>query len=299
MSLSTPPIRALHPVWCGLALRSVFHEAPHRACHTEGDEDVSLRRTRQPRPGPRLRGPPARQGDPDVRLGGQRSDRSGRGDAEPGTRHVHRGDGAVRVGQVHAAPVRGGPRPAGQRHRVRGRQGADGWRRGGADEVPARPGRVRLPAVQPAGDADRRAEHGAAAQAGRAARRPEAGAGGPDVGRSRGPARPPSRPALRRSAAAGGDRKGAGHRTAGDLRGRADGRPGHAQRPSGAAAAPGGGAGARADRGDGDARPGRRVVRRLGGLPRRRPAGGADGRADPGRGRGAPRPPGRRRAGGV
>ncbi len=40
----------------------------------------------------------------------------------------------------------------------------------------------------------------------------------------------------------------------------------------GAAAVAGGGAGARPDRGDGDARPGRRLVRRLGGVPRGRQA---------------------------
>ncbi len=65
------------------------------------------------------------------------------------------------------------------------------------------PDRFRLPAVQPAADADRRPRHDPAAETRRAARRPGPGAGDPDGGRSGRPARQPARPALRRAAAAG------------------------------------------------------------------------------------------------
>ena len=90
----------------------------------------------------------------------------------------------------------------------------------------AQPGRVRLPAVQPAADADRRGEHHAAAgdrqaQAGPGVVRP--GRGGR---RARRPADPPAERAVRRAAAAGRVRAGAAAQAGRDLRRRADRQPG-------------------------------------------------------------------------
>ena len=85
--------------------------------------------------------------------------------------------------------------------------------------------RLHLPVLQPAADADGRGEHRAAA----AHRRPEGGPGlggrGDQQGRPRRPPQPPPGAALRRPAAAGGDRPRAGLTADGDVRRRADRQP--------------------------------------------------------------------------
>ena len=98
--------------------------------------------------------------------------------------------------------------------------------RRGAHQAAPRPGRLHLPAVQPAADADRRGEHPAAA----GDRRPQAGPGlvrhassTPSACATGSSHRPD--PALRRPAAAGRVRPGAGVPARGHLRRRADRQP--------------------------------------------------------------------------
>ena len=102
--------------------------------------------------------------------------------------------GPVRLGQVDADAL---PRRAGHRRQrggARRRRVADRDERQAADRPAPRPGRLRLPAVQPAADPDRRGEHPAAA----GHRRPHAGPGLVRRGRPRRragrPALPPARP---------------------------------------------------------------------------------------------------------
>ena len=95
-------------------------------------------------------------------------------------RQLHRGDGPVGVGQEHAAAVRRRAGPADRRARCCiGGTDLTGLTETAADPAAPRPGRVRVPGVQPAAVADRGAERGAAAAAGRAAR--PTGAGLPAV----------------------------------------------------------------------------------------------------------------------
>ena len=91
-----------------------------------------------------------------------------------------------------------------------------------ADGPATRADRVRLPGVQPAALAHGRAEHRAAAAPGRASAAALGGARGRGAGRAREAPAPPSLAALRRPAAAGGDRAGAGHPARGRVRRRAD-----------------------------------------------------------------------------
>jgi len=92
----------------------------------------------------------------------------------------------------------------------------------GAHPAAPQPGRFRLPVVQPAARADRRAEHPAAAGPGRAAAGTGLVGSGHRPPRPSGPARAPAQRAVRRPAAAGRLRAGADHQARRDLRGRAD-----------------------------------------------------------------------------
>ena len=84
---------------------------------------------------------------------------------------VHRDHGAVRIGQVDAAALRGRPRHADVRPGVHRRRGSHAPVREGADAAPPRRGRVRLPGLQPDPHAHRRREHHAAARHRRRRRR--------------------------------------------------------------------------------------------------------------------------------
>ena len=175
--------------------------------------------------------------------------------------HLHRGDGALRLRQEHAAADRGRARPAHLRPGVHRRHRPVRAVRDAPDRAASYPDRVRLPGVQPDRRAHRRGEHRAAPAAGRRPSGPGLADPGGRAGRPRRPAAPPAGRALRRPAAAGGDRPGAGHPPRGDLLRRAHRRARLADRGGGADAAARGRGRTRADGGDGDPRSGRRVVR--------------------------------------
>ena len=209
-------------------------------------------------------------------------------------RRAGRRDGPVRLGQVDAAQ----PRRRARRARPRARCYVEGQhlgalnRRGLAAAAPAQR-RLRLPGPEPAAQPHRGGERGAAPGAGRRVRSPGRGALAlaalAEVGLDR-PGRPVPRRDVRRPAAAGGDRPGAGRRPPAGAGRRADRRAGLADRRGRAAAAarPGRRGGGR---GAGDPRGAARRLGRPGGLPARRrgrrhlrPAGRARAAADGSRG---------------
>ncbi len=113
-----------------------------------------------------------------------------------------------------------------------------------------------------------------------AARRARGPQGRPGLGRlprqaagHRRPAHAPSQRAVRRAAAAGRVRQGAGQQAGPGLRGRAHGQPGLQRRRGPAGVPPAVGAGTRPVGRHGDARPAQRRVRGPGRLPRRRGRG--------------------------
>ena len=185
--------------------------------------------------------------------------------------HLHRGDGALRLRQEHAAADRGRARPAHLRPGRRRRHRAVRAVRDPLTKLRRTRIGFRLPGVQPDRRAHRRGEHRAAAAAGRRPSGPGLADPGGRPGRPGRPPAPPAGRALRRSAAAGRDRPGAGHPPRGDLLRRAHRRARLADRGGGADAAARGRRRTRADRGDGDPRPGRRVVRRPRARAGRRP----------------------------
>ena len=133
--------------------------------------------------------------------------------------------GPVRLGEVdvHAHPRR--PRPAhrgiGQDRRHRDHRAA----RQGAHPAAARQGRVRLPVLQPAADADGGGEHRAAAVDRRAQARSGVGAPAARGRRPDGPADAPAVRALGRPAAARRDRARAAVQARRGVRRRADRQP--------------------------------------------------------------------------
>ena len=151
-------------------------------------------------------------------------------------------------------------------------RGSDGYDETDADQAAARPHRLHLPVLQPAAGADRAIRTSRCRCSSPAAGRTERRVNDVIISGSAWPtaqAPPPGR-ALRRPAAARRDRPRPGHQSRRDLRRRADRRARHPHRTRGAAPAAGVGTGAGPDDRDGDARPGGRLVRRPGGLPRRR-----------------------------
>ena len=211
--------------------------------------------TRPPCP----RGPRPR---PHVRRRGGRRRRPRRRRPRLPVRLLHRGDGALRVGQVDLPHLRRRSRTAHRGPRRHRRRGHHGLERGGPHPVPPRADRLRLPGLPPDVLPHRRAERRAAAPAGRTPRRPEAGARAARAGRARRPGRAAALGALRRPAAARRDRPGAGHRPRGRPGRRADRRARPGDRARGAGPAAGLRRRPAPDGRHGHPRPGRGVVRR-------------------------------------
>src|SRR4051794_33832230 len=244
-----------------------------------------------------LRGHPVRS-DRRARVGDRRHAclRRGRGrGARPARRDrllpgraLQRDHGAVRLGQVDpdAHPRR--PGPADHGHRRPRRHGADVPGRQGAHGTAPRPGRLRLPVLQPAARPRRAREHRAPA----VDRRPQAGpgvAGPPD--RRGGAARPADPSALRAvgwPAAARRHRPRAGHQACRGLRRRADRQPRLEVLDRGARTAAPLGRRVRPDGDHGHSRRARRLVRRPAAAARRRAHRPRRRRRDA---RGHPRPP--------
>ena len=140
------------------------------------------------------------------------------------------------LGLLHAADLNDGPRPDLQVRRPRhGRR-----RRGRADEDPGAADGLRVPGLQPGPDADRDRERDA-----RLRLRGDPGVAGEDDGhrgararRPRRSGRPPAGRAVRRRAAAGRDRAGAGQQAGADPGRRADRQPGFGADRRGPRAAP-------------------------------------------------------------
>ncbi len=244
-----------------------------RSCCPAAPEELHRARRRDHRCRPRRR--PAQV----LRQGRHRGDRAGRRDAGVRARSLHRRHGPLRLRQVHADAL---PGRAGQRRQRRGRRRrrvADRHERQAAHRPAPRPGGLRLPAVQPAADADRRGERPAAAGHRRPHPRPGLVRRGHPRRGARRPALPPAGRAVRRSAAARGVRPRPRHPARRRLRRRADGQPGLPQRRRGPGLPAAQRPGVRPDRRHGHARPGGRVVRRPGRLPRRRPARRRDARS--------------------
>ena len=137
---------------------------------------------------------------------------------------VHSGESVaiarpVRLRQEHAAQPDRPVRPAGRRPVPAGRAGHHPAARAQGRRAAQRRVRLRLPAVLPAQAPDRGAErgHGAGQRPGLAAAPQAAGQGhgGARPGRHRAPGQAPAGPAVRRRAAAGGDRPGPGAPAAG------------------------------------------------------------------------------------
>src|SRR5580693_2565366 len=213
----------------------------------------------------------------DLRSGAGQGARAWRGGPVSAGRGDGGGDGAERVGQVHAADHRREPGGTHQRGRAGLRHGAGGDAAGAQGPAAAPGDRVRVPGFQPAARADRRRERRAAAGTGR--RRGAEGARGRagragSAGRGR-PGRLVPRSAVRRRAAAGRDRPRGGRGPPPAAGRRAVRRAGLGERGGGDAAAA---RGLRAGRGRGRGDP-RRAAGRLGrpgGIPARR----ADQRPD-------------------
>ena len=131
----------------------------------------------------------------------------------PPVRLVHRGDGPLRLGEVDAPHLRRRARTAHRRPGLDRRRGHHRLVRGAAHPVPPRAGRLRLPGLPPDALPHRRAERRAPAAPRRPARRPRARVRAPArPRRARRPRRSPAGRALRRPAAAGGDRPRPGRR---------------------------------------------------------------------------------------
>ena len=203
-------------------------------------------------------------------------------------RPLHRHHGPVGLRQVDADALRRRPRLAhvgpGVHRRRRPRHAV----RQGAHRAPARAGRLRVPVVQPAADAQRRGEHHAAHRPRRRQARRGVARRGRAHRRPRRPAPPPAVGALRRPAAAGRRGPGPGQQAGDHLRRRAHRQPRLADErrdprlhaPRRARAGP--------DDRDGHPRPGGGGLRRPRPVPRRRADRRRDARAD---GREGPRPP--------
>ena len=140
--------------------RGTHRRAARRRPHGRPAQDVRARRQRRARP--RRRGRRLRR------------------------RPVHRRHGPVGLRQVDPDARHRRARHRDQRHRLDRRHRPDHPQGQGADPAPPGPGRLRLPAVQPGADADRRREHRAAD----APRRPHArpGLAGPRSSTSSGSA---------------------------------------------------------------------------------------------------------------
>ena len=140
-------------------------------------------------------------------------------------RAVRRRHGTVRIGQVDThAPARR-PRRSHSRHGRDRRARHHGHGRCRADATAPRPHRLRLPVLQPAADADGRAERRAAAQARRALGRGGLGHTPARERRSRRAQPSPAVRALRRTAAARRRRPRARQQARSGVRRRADRQP--------------------------------------------------------------------------
>ena len=114
---------------------------------------------------------PARTGQQGLRPRRERDHRARRRVPRHRGRQLHRRHGAVGIGQEHVPALRRRPRLTDVRRRpTRGRRRRRP-QRGEADRAAARAHRLRLPGVQPAAVAHRRAEHGPALRL--AGRRPD------------------------------------------------------------------------------------------------------------------------------
>ncbi|CAA9274172.1 MAG: ABC transporter, ATP-binding protein, partial [uncultured Corynebacteriales bacterium] len=221
-----------------------------------------------------------------VRLRQHRGGRARRGERHLPDRPVHGDHGPVRLRQVDLHALPGRPGPAHLRRGDRGRRAAVGDVGQAADHAAPRQGRLHLPAVQPAADADRRGEHHAAA----GDRRPQAGQGlvrpGRHRGQPQGPAPAPADRAVRRPAAAGRLRPRADHPAGRHLRRRAHRQPRLPQQRRGAGVPAQVGVRARPDHRHGHPRALRRGVRGPGAVPGRRADRRRDAAADRGLGAG-------------
>ena len=154
--------------------------------------------------------------------------RHGAGRSEPGDpgRDLHRGDGAVRLRQIHADALHGRPGLGDERPGLDRRRGDHRDAGPAADPAAPRPGRLRLPGLQPAaGACPRRPTSRCRSTSPGAIPTPAWLATVDRHGRPGGPADAPAERAVRRAAAAGRDRPGAGQPAGDRLRRRADRQP--------------------------------------------------------------------------
>ena len=196
----------------GLAIHELVGVDPSQATQVGADAAARHRRRRA---GCRTR----------LRSGRHRRPRAARRHARRAPRRAARGHGPVRIGQVDADAHPGRPGQADERlgHDRRDRDLRS--RRRSPDPRAPRAHRVRVPVLQPAADAHRRGERGAAAVDRRRAARPRLARGAAGGHRARRAAQAPPLRAVGWPAAARRARPGAGHAADDRVRRRADREP--------------------------------------------------------------------------